>query len=50
MDGSGMEVLLPERTRDFSLFHSVQTGSAAHLFLYTIDRRNWFPWAKAAEA
>jgi hypothetical protein len=50
LDGRGMWVRFPEKIRDFSHLHSVQTGSETHPVSYTIYRRSWFSGAKVAGA
>jgi hypothetical protein len=41
---------IPGRATDFSLFHSVQTGSCAHPASYSMGTACSFPGVKAAEA
>jgi hypothetical protein len=45
LDGSGS---IPCRGRDFSLLHSVQTGSGVHPASYTMGTGVFFPGVKAA--
>jgi hypothetical protein len=46
--GRGIGVRFPASARDFSLLHSVQTGSGAHPASYTMGTRGCFPGGKAA--
>jgi hypothetical protein len=50
--GYGLDgrVRFPAGVTDFSLLHSVQTGSEAHPASYTIDTGGSFPGNKAAGA
>jgi hypothetical protein len=48
--GRTAEVQFLAEERDFSLLHSVQTGSAAHLSSYPMGTVGFFPGAKAAGA
>jgi hypothetical protein len=45
LDGQG---LIPAGARDFSLLHSVQTGSEAHPTSYRMGTRGSFPGGKVA--
>jgi hypothetical protein len=40
----------PAGERDFSLLHSVQTGSGNHLASYPMGAGGSFPWSKVAGA
>jgi hypothetical protein len=40
--------LIPGRERDFSLHHSVDTGSGAHPASYTMGTKGFFPRGKEA--
>jgi hypothetical protein len=44
------EVRFPARATDFSLFHSVQTGSGPHSASYPMGAGDSFPVSKAAGA
>jgi hypothetical protein len=46
-DGSGS---IPGRDKKFSLLHSVQTGSGAHLASHPVGTGGSLPWGKAAGA
>jgi hypothetical protein len=50
VDGRGIGVRFPAGTRDFSLFHSVQTGSGADTASYPVGTEGSFPGSKAAGA
>jgi hypothetical protein len=49
LDGLGIGVQFPGE-RDFSPFHTVQTGSGANQATYTMATRGSFPGGKAAGA
>jgi hypothetical protein len=44
------EIRFPAGARDFSLFHSIQTGFGAHPASYPIGTGGSFPKGKTAEA
>jgi hypothetical protein len=43
-------IRFPTGERDYSLLHSVQTGSGAHPASYPVGTGSSFPWTKAARA
>jgi hypothetical protein len=47
MDGGGNDVVFLPGTRDFSLLHSVQTGSESHPAFFPIGNGACFPGGKA---
>jgi hypothetical protein len=44
------EARIPAVARDFSLFHTVQTGFGAHLVSYAMGTASYFLGARGAEA